>query len=337
MVLFVENNKILVDWFSFTSSVDDPDSIITFLGLFDVSFVSAPGVRGYRSRLYFNGINLHFDHVINSGIWVEMSGSGCRAFETFSHKSFSELFRTVLSSDRYHITRVDIAYDTFDGVIPIRQFSDDLSAHNYVSKFSSRSIIVEYHPGFVGHTLYLGSPQSDVRFRCYDKAYERNLDLSVTDTKCWVRFEVQLRDDHASNFLRLYNGSNLGELFCGVVSHYIRIVKPDKDTNKRRWKCRKWWKNFIGDAEKINLFTKCDMEYNLEKCENYVYRQCGNAIDSLVKLHGPDQFLKDVFKNKPVTNDKYLQLVNDNGGVKYNYYMDIISPKKDDDSGSSES
>ena len=60
-------NKILVDYFSFTSKFDSPEWLIKLLG-FDnpdkpVMFISRSGARGYKDALYFEGVNIFYNHL----------------------------------------------------------------------------------------------------------------------------------------------------------------------------------------------------------------------------------------------------------------------------------
>lgn len=316
------DNRILIDWFSFTSKIDSPQSIIDLMGLVGVKFTECNGAQGYRNRLAFDGINIHYNHRINEGIWVEMSGKGCRAFESYSLTDFNHLIHYILDSrldsrKDYNITRVDIAYDSFNGVIPINQFAKDVLNQNFVSKFSDKSMLVTCSAGRVGYTIDCGSRHSDVRFRCYDKAYERG--YLPEDNVSWIRFEIQLRDDRALNFLSLVDSDNLGILFSGVVSNYLRVVRPSLDSNKSRWPVKKWWIDFLHSSERISIFTKCDVDYNLEKCEDYVYHQCGNALDTLLSLKGVDSVLHELKSRKPDRSEKYLKIINDNGGNIIDY------------------
>lgn len=308
------DNKILIDWLSFTSKIHSPQSIIELLGLTGCNFTLTYGMQGYQDRLIFEGISIHYNSHRNEGVWVEMSGQGCRAFETYCeyNDGFLYLFEYFKEyPDEYHITRLDVAYDDFHNVIPIKSFARDVLNKNYVSRFKDYSLTVTCSAGRVGYTIDCGSRKSDIKFRVYDKAYERG--YRDEDHFDWNRFEIQMRNDRAFNFIKLLDSENLGQLYCGVIINYIRIVKPNKnDTNKRRWKMKKWFKEFIGSAEQISLFTKCEQDYNLGKCEDYVYNHCGNSFDALVEIKGLDTVLKELVKRKPQRTEKYIRLINEN-------------------------
>lgn len=312
------DNKILIDWLSFTSKIHSPESIIELLGLTGCRFTLTYGMQGYQDRLIFDGISIHYNSHRNEGVWVEMSGQGCRAFETYCNydDGFLYLFDYFKEfSDEYHITRLDVAYDDFSNTIPINSFSRDILNKNYVSRFKDDSMTVTCAAGRVGYTIDCGSRKSEIKFRIYDKAYERGYRGDEHFT--WNRFEIQMRNDRALNFIKLLDAENLGQIFSGVIINYLRVVKPDKqDSNKRRWSMKKWFKDFIGFAERISLFTKCETDYNLFKCEDFVYCHCGNALDTLITIKGIDKVVEELAERKPDRSQKYINLINEFESLK---------------------
>lgn len=313
-------NKFVIDWFSFTTRIYDLNYLFAFLGLNDIinSFEPIYGVGFYKSRLYFGGINIYYasDNPSNAcTIWIEMSGHGCRTFETYSTIDFVTLFRNILTdTDNYNVTRLDVAYDDFDGVIPLKKLYSQLHSENYVSKFNYvKGEFSIKNPGFKEYTCNIGSPCSDIRFRVYDKASERGYYGEIEKGFTWTRWEMQLRDNAADNYMSsvINDNESVGVVFRGVLLNYFRVVDVNKnDSNKRRWKTSKWYEKFIGEVEKISLFTPCDSEYNLSKCENYVYRIAGNAVYTLIEIKGIDKFIEELKTNKSEIKLKYQDLIN---------------------------
>ncbi|MCM1228203.1 MAG: replication initiation factor domain-containing protein, partial [Clostridium sp.] len=305
-----KENKILIDWLSFTSKIHSPESIMELLGMTGCKFTETYGMQGYQDRYIFEGISIHYNSHRNEGVWVEMSGQGCRAFETYCEydDGFLYLFEYFKQyPDEYHITRLDVAYDDFNKKIPLKSFANSILLYNFVTRFKNRSLSVTLHPGYSGYTIMCGSVRSDILFRIYDKAYEKGYEEGTDDYFDWRRFEIQMRNDRAFNFIKLLDTENLGKLFTGLILNYLRILKPNKnDTNKRRWLMKKWFKEFIGDAQRISLFTKCDLDYNLGKCEDFVYGHCGNSIDALIEIKGVDTVVKELKERKPKRTQKYI-------------------------------
>ena len=80
-------NKILIDWLSLTTTISDERDIIKLLGMEHIPFEELDGIMGFQGftkRLYFNGISIHYASRKVDYIWLEMSGQGCRAFESLS-------------------------------------------------------------------------------------------------------------------------------------------------------------------------------------------------------------------------------------------------------------
>lgn len=318
-------NLFLIDWLSFTSKSDSVETIVNKLGLIGNDFTDMYGMQGYANRFYLNGISIHFNSARNEGVWVEMSGQGCRAFESLSTSDWFSLFDLILNDD-YNITRLDVAFDDHSGIIPLKKIANDVRQENYVSKFKARSITCTFASGDVGYTIDLGSRKSAIKFRIYDKAFERNRE----EEGHWVRCECQLRDERATEFLKKLDTENVSDLFLGVLVNYIRFVTPSTtDTDKHRWKLRKYWSNFVGAVEAVSLYTNLGLDYNLAKCENFVYRQCGNALDTLIKIKGVESVVVDLNKNKPPKKaPKYLDLINSNKCIENDEILNYVTDKE---------
>lgn len=309
-----QENIILIDWFSFTSKIDSTDSILRLLGLDYplIKFQDLGGMHGYKDRLYFEGISIHFNGSekmnLDGSVWVEMSGQGCRAFEQYSsHKDWIFILTQIFNApDDYHITRCDIAYDDWSGVLDIDQLRRESSKHNLVTKFRDYGVDRSYVNNDC--TLYFGSKKSDVLFRCYNKAAEREREDEIEH---WIRFEIQLRDEYAEKFLEeFYYSGCLGQTFAGVVKHYLRFVKPSRsDSNKARWSTRKWWERFVSDVESISLYTKKETDYNEYKLHEFVVNNAGNAVDTFITIFGEDKLLDDLKHRRTSLSAKYKQLI----------------------------
>lgn len=77
-------NIVIYDWLSFTSKAHSPEELISALGLAHVPWAETKGAKGYRDRKYFSCISVHYNGRADMGVWVEMSGQGCRTFESLS-------------------------------------------------------------------------------------------------------------------------------------------------------------------------------------------------------------------------------------------------------------
>lgn len=293
-------NCILIDWFSFTiRNCESIFEVIDFLGLSDIEFQEAKyGFYGYMKRIFFDGIHIMWNHATESDnpqqdkfIFVEMTGQGCRDFDTYSSMNWDSLLAIILNNyDVFHVTRLDVAYDDHTDVFDINKILKDTYERNFVCKFNGFRHINDGKRYSDSISITYGSRTSDFYIRIYDKACERGF-----HDRHWVRLECCFKQDRAFAFLK--NELPLGEKLRGVIYNYLRFVIPNKeDTNKSRWQIRRYWLNFLGDCEKVSIYTKKLVDYNLSRLGNYVFGQAGNSIDTYIKCQGFINFLDNLLK-----------------------------------------
>lgn len=295
------DNLVLYDWVSITSKIHTPEQIISLIGMESVTWDIIKGAHGYKDRLYYNCISIHYNGSPDQGVWLEMSGQGCRAFESLGHGDYEHLFRIVKDAgDQMKITRLDVAFDDHTGILDIDDIIKDTLSGYYVAKAKSWECIQSSK----GTSVIIGSRQSPVLIRIYDKAAERN----ITDGSHWVRVELQLRDERCMQFV--YKKYDIGETFSGVLLNYLRYVDPDEsDTNKWRWPLTDYWCNLVGEACRISIYSKPGISYNLLNCENFVFNQAGNAINALLQVYDVETFLQKLRERNSRPNPKYTQMV----------------------------
>ena len=295
-------NKVIYDWVSCTSKIHSPLQFVDTLGMQGVAWENTKGAHGYKDRLYFNGISIHYNGREDMGVWLEMSGQGCRAFETYSaHGDYELLFAEVRDNPNdMNLTRLDVAFDDHEGILDMDTICKDTLAQNYVSPSNYWEVIQSSK----GQCVMIGAPSSSVLIRIYDKARERGL----TDGSHWVRVEIQMRNDRARMFTAL--PYEFGQKWCGVLLNYLRYVQPDdNDTNKSRWETADYWANLLWFASALSIYEKPGVDYNILHCEHYVYQMAGNAVDALLECYGMEEFLEKLKSRATQPNPKYKHIV----------------------------
>lgn len=310
-----EKNIVLYDWLSFTSKQHTPEELIEALGLRYCPWQEIKGAHGYRDRKYFSCISIHYNGRDDMGVWVELSGQGCRTFETLSKVGWTGLF-SFITQNNLNITRLDVAFDDHTGVLDIGQVVQDTQMGNFVSKSDYWETVLSSK----GSTVQIGSPQSKVVIRIYDKAAERHCEAGTH----WVRVELQLRDDRAKQFMKL--PLTIGESFSGVVLNYLRYVIPDEtDTNRWRWQMTDYWINLLEIVTPISVYVSPGMEYNVDRCKDYVVNQAGNAIACLIEMYGLNEFKHMIDNRETRANPKYEALLKQHRfeklALKFNQYF----------------
>lgn len=313
-------NIILFDWLSASIHVNsdwqldgdlsDGSAFCNLLGISFDRFTSMAGVKGFKSRLYFDGISIHLPSDHQPYVWLEMSGQGCRCFESFGYGNWDYLLSVLYKN--FKINRIDIAYDDHNSILPINQIVNDTIARNYISKARKHNIEISFDDtkDFIGYSIYHGSQSSNVLIRIYDKGAQ------LEKEENWIRCEIQLRDDNAIGFVSQYlQSNNIGVLFRGVLSHYLRYIQPTRsDSNIWRSPLTDYWDKLIQDCDRIRIASNKGVVYNLSNLENYVINQAGNAILTYIKIFGYFRFKEELEKNNNFLPPKYEALLKEYGG-----------------------
>lgn len=302
-------NCLLYDWFTCSFKNVEFTDLLYFLGLHEKPWQEKSTRLHYAKRLCFDGISIHYspedDLIHEKGCCLEMSGQGCRDFDTFSDCSWQELFDFVKATDG-HITRLDIAYDDFTGVLNVQTMA--AFARNFWFTARSQKIRImeeseDGEPDHMGFSVCHGSKSSNIYIRCYDKRVEKH----AWDIPHWVRFEVQLRADNCEGFVSAPGG--LGPRFGGVITNYLNYRCPSEDSNKRRWPVCPWWSRFLGDVERLSVHQKKDVEYNKDRLDAHIYDRNHNAIKSEILTDGLSSFVSRIFGHTEELPPKYDTII----------------------------
>lgn len=305
----IKENVVLFDWLTATYKTDDTSDYAiwtTLLGMAqDIDWVEMDhGMNGYRQGLHFGGISVLYDGRPDMGVCVNMSGQGCRTFETYGSGDWKGLF-DILQGEGFHISRLDVAFDDHSGILDINQLFFDADNCEFVSKSRYHDIRKSFKDGRPGISVYHGSDKSDVYIRIYDKAAERGLPLG----QHWIRVELQLRNKRASAFA--FTDKPLGEVFAGVLHNYVRYVDdPGGDKNRWRWPMKPYWEKLINGVEPIRLYVSPGVDYNMGRLDHFVFDQAGMAVATAMRIYGVRSFASMVSKrHDPRKSVKYSKLI----------------------------
>ena len=300
-------NRIIIDWVSFTTCRHNVSDLIHLLGLEDLPFEVVNGAHGYQYRQYFCGISFHFSEdptAQNGFIWLEMSGQGCRCFESYGTGDYETLFNLSRQyPDECRVKRLDVAFDDRENVLDLDVICTATREHNYVSRTQNYEVIYSNK----GNTVNFGSCKSNILVRFYDKAKERGY---MDPELHWVRCELQLRDVNSQGFVNKLKDESLQDLYIGVLKNYLSFRVPNEfDSNKRRWDVADWWERFLFGAVATSIYDKPGVEYNLAACERYVMTQPVGSIKTLIQIYGAAAFVRMIYECPTPKNPKYRQLV----------------------------
>lgn len=308
-----------VDWFSatFFSAQNWQELCGILLVDEDLFEVRDSGLHGYRKSAVWDNIQIYFDPAQdNMGIFLNMSGQGCRQFEATFFKnewSWSDFFGYVKEFE-CQITRLDLALDDFEGIFTLKQIENKIKTGCVTSLFKTARNFEEHlltDGQTNGQTIYFG--KTDVMIRFYDKFKERvNKGYSMNEEiNFWQRTEIQLRKERADVAVRIIadNPENLGEFICGVLKKYIDFKVKGNDTNKARWESTRWWKRFLGKAEKVSL-TQVAPEKTILRTKDWIDNQILGSVAMLHEAFGNDdlftEYLIKLGKTKMSDEQRHL-------------------------------
>lgn len=316
-------NKILIDYFSFTIKEMQAEDIITMLGLDGVAFIDNYGAKGYQHRYYYDGVSILFGG--REEVWCEMTGQGCRVYESYGNNDWFGLAYQILVNENAHMTRIDVAYDDFNNLLDMEKIRKDVENHAFVSKCKTITCTDEYNrTGVIGSTIMCGSRGSDIACRIYNKAQERN---RADEIEHWVRCELQIRHKHADNFLyylladdvksiygiEIDDNRRLDSLYFAVLNHFIRFIDVDSNTDSNLWRkpLAEHWRKFVESykGNKLSLYSAPGVDYNVLKLRHTVEEQYGAMIYTYIELFGSDELEDFVQPKKFKLNKKYQAIL----------------------------
>ena len=308
-MLEIENKRdnglvAVIDWLSFTDVANaDIFTSLSELGFMRDEFMeSDKGAFGYKKMLLHKGSTIRVLYDGNDGMGIHYDCSGSSIKELFLHYQenlmqetpfgpgiemdlsvLKELFMHIRNVG--HVTRLDLAIDDKNEpyfMLPELQLI--LEMQRFVSKFRSWRLVKDSTTSgdLVGATLYLGSRQSDIMLRIYDKQLEQIAKgVKDADAVPWIRWELELKNEYANTVLTDFlNGSDVGSLCFGILSTYFRIIIFD-DSNKSRCSIDEKWESFLGEVSHIQLFVMQEPPTLLDKQE-WVIKQVAPTITGLI-------------------------------------------------------
>lgn len=310
-----------VDWFSCTfKNVKDWREVCGVLCLDSTDFVEhEKGRNGYKKSAIYGAISIFFDGTTEMGIFLDLSGQGCREYEqTFKRTGFSwQSFFKYLLGFEINVTRLDLAIDDINNqFFTLKQIENKIRTACVVSRFKTSRNFEEYllETGeTLGQTIYFG--KSNVMIRFYDKLEERESKFYALENNInfWVRTELQIRKERAMKACRVISdGGDLGSYICGILRNYLTFKVKGTDKNRSRWNDCGWWLKFLGNAEKLKL-TEVHPYPSIIRKKNWIDTQVVSSLATIYEALDNDDIFFDYLKllGKSRMSDDHVKLANE--------------------------
>jgi len=294
--------RACVDWVQVTfKTVHDLQTIYGILGMSEDDFEDCPtGIYGYKCQRRAGHISILYDGGPDMGIHVQMTGQGCREYETYGPKDWRQFFADCFAHDGV-FTRLDgaiddIAYEGQQPYFTLNKLYRKVREGAVRSRFKRgkyvQSLLLEDGTS-LGETLYFGREQSDIQIRFYEKDFER-LDAGKELEEgiiAWNRTEMQCRRDRAQALaLYVVNSDDIGKVLAGALRNYIAFCVRQNDTNKARWPLCRWWEDYLGDVEKLRL-TMVAPDRTVERVMRWIERSVAPSLGMIFAANDGDMDL----------------------------------------------
>lgn len=222
------------------------------------------GMNGYPKRLKWAPASLFvlYGAGPRQGVHITMSGNACRAYASQVGDLLMLMLRIV--SVRGKVTRLDLAVDDLvTQYYSIAELLECYKRHEIISRWKYMEQQFKSHIESqvnIKECLYFGSMKSDCFLRVYNKTIEqmnreqKKIEAIASVEETWTRWELVLRRDAAMSVVNLVmNRLPLGEIWCGIMANYFKIVQSAADTNRSRWALQEKWVRFVGDALPLSI------------------------------------------------------------------------------------
>ncbi|QQK75392.1 replication initiation factor domain-containing protein [Salicibibacter cibarius] len=218
------------------------------------------------------------------GTLIELSGQGCRQYETFlkgMKKTWFDFFQQCLQNGGT-FTRLDIAIDDHKPYFSLLKIRDKIERQECTTRFKkivfhSSVNSKDWHRG--GHTIYFGSRKSDVHICFYEKNYEQaeKWNLPLEDFGEWNRYEIRMKDQRAQEAIRhLVDRQDFKGVAMEVINNYLRFVEA-RDVHRRYWDTSLFWQTFVEDFGHLRLFVEPAQDF-YEKSLNWMKNYCAPTM-----------------------------------------------------------
>lgn len=292
--------EAIIDWLEFTIFETSIEAIFKCILLLnqDDFFRLPKGKMGYKGQLQNGGIVVLFNGSADMGVHVVLSGSGCRQYE---HENFHNdfinhecqlpaLIRRVKEYS-HNFTRIDLAIDDFEGkIINFNRIEKEIHLQHYLTRWKGFSVVSNNQTKdnkSNGKTIYFGSRQSLIMMRIYEKGKEKQSNDKIN----WIRLELELKADRATNLIKTINLVNgIGFAVSAILTNYIKFIKPSADKNKSRWKIAIWWQKIVGNINKLKLTARPERK-NVTHIKDWVKSQVSTSL-AVISIDNPEEFEK---------------------------------------------
>lgn len=325
----IEPLSIIVDYVRIRFKTTDVRRIIENVLWMKIEYFAQEdhGFYHYTGMYYQGDICVLTSSDESLGVLLELKGKGCRQFECClkgQERNWFEFFRCCMMEDCV-FKRLDLAVNDKAGLLHIPTLAEKCDRGELLSVFRHTEAVKsgdmrnsrEENKAVMGHTLYIGSRNSDIYFCIYEKAQEQlaRYGTPLIDTETRNRFEIRLKDDRA--YLAAYDlisNERPAETVFSIIDNYVCFVDRDDARPKQDWPVNKEWERFIGGQAREIRLTMQPEPFDLTKTENWLAGMVAKMMKTvqIVEKDKGNDFIGDLLEHTEL-NDKHRRIIRQMG------------------------
>lgn len=344
-----------IDWLKIRFKTLDYESVVKEVMQMKLSdfYDSDKTFYGYQDMITFGNIRILFSHdieKIEEGTLIEFTGLGCREFESIlleQQREWWQFFESVFEYAENHRNFLELddflAFNRFDIALD-ELYKDDgsnLDLHDLRDRISAGKVKINIVDNILfdeglkrvkgvfvnsGLTIYLGSRQSDVFIRFYEKDLEQALALKVIPEYVHDvlglknRYEIELHGKKAFHAIYDYMlGEDLTVIGCRILINYLEVYNWDDTLDLK-------WQSLVGLYGGYKFVTK-PRRYDYSRSKKWISRSAGGTLllmkfESVLEKRDlvSDVLEEAVFNEK---QEKVARMMAEKRKVNYEEVLDI--------------
>lgn len=272
----------------------------------------------------------------SASINIIFTGVGCIDFYNRMKKKHGEnaditgeMFKAILDlSPSVKVTRLDIAFDDFDGdLLNLELMCDKLQNKEYKSSKKNYRVIREKTVDGAedtGLTYYLGSRQSgSYMLRAYSKRLQylkkrQKLPEIAIKSGVWNRYEFEFKSEHAIAKIKEYlETKDIDKIFKSTMKDCVTWLEP-KEIHKRYWEVSDWWTKYLENSSNYK-FESYQRDPDLLNMLSWLSNNVINTIhvlEEVFKMQGLDFYeaLRE-YKKEEERSKKHQYVIDEAKGL----------------------
>jgi len=272
------------DYVAFSVKEVHHEQVVGWLSSIFPSFAISTGHHGYRSSLVGTGVRVYYDGASDGGVFVQISGDGCRMVEEApSFSSWSDfLCRFRDRGAKY--TRFDLAFDDRSGILDLEVIEAKVKNREYTSRFSRESFAMDSASGVADKQIVrLGHKQGTSQLVFYNKRLER-ISRGYEDPGVWNRAELRYYHKQAEEVVTWAIANETLEGAEGFLTNAIQFRELSDRPQKTRWDISSFWTEFVGSCGRLTVRVPPSKKTVLQITDRFV-RQYAPLLAMLTLIH----------------------------------------------------